>query len=635
MASAQDSRSRVSQGLPTETWLQIIHHCAEVLSLGEMMKLRRVNRGFNRMVMEAILESDILRNAAYWDPVLEEKILYDDDEDDGGVSYPALRESSTNSESDSDADDYSRQATLYTSEGSDDSDLDGPRRRVPHVISDSEDSGNSEYETELFLDDCSQEQDGPPDRLTPSEDFWIMHLTNRTMGRIKTKPPKRDHMLLKKVAEYLWELKLREKDFKHTPPTHEFEEVVREVCKGAVKYGCIYDRREFFIGHEPPSLVGVPFQMDDSLECFRDALIPVAIYLNDVTLLEKILSREYPTLSPNQSSLETTQPLTGEDGEECPPFKCRVPCEDIEFDGQRKSFGQPIDGRTLIRLGNPIKVAIRTGNIDFCSILLRSLVESFYTEFDLCRADIVTESSSPDKLDFLRLAIETGPPIAKDRIVLPPLWVRLDMGSRIGPESRSFAGVELSKILESTTSLEIFDLAYAAIMAGYQDIAGVWWTKEPRNDRLTPQRETLKSWGNKRIQRAVIDNCMPIVKRLLELGYNLGPSYSADELKEEYEEKAQYVIDSQQTRDIALPIAAKSGDLELAQLLLEAGADAKRKNVRKAIRIAMDQNNQEMLRILTSDDYSESLLNQKAKIRWRRELEAEGKRDMLSRLEMM
>ena len=57
------------------------------------------------------------------------------------------------------------------------------------------------------------------------------------------------------------------------------------VCEVAVKYGYIYDRRDFFIGHEPPSLVDWPFQLDEPFEFFRDALITVAIYLNDVTLL--------------------------------------------------------------------------------------------------------------------------------------------------------------------------------------------------------------------------------------------------------------------------------------------------------------------------------------------------------------
>ncbi|KAF4949307.1 hypothetical protein FSARC_13514 [Fusarium sarcochroum] len=539
MAATQDPRPHVPQILPTETWLQIIHQCAETLSLGEMVKLRRVNRDFNRMAMEAILESDILHNAAYWDPILGETILYDSEDEEGEVFYPPLRESSTDSDFDFDYADYSGLPALYPSDDSDD----------------------SEGESELFLDESSQEEDNPPAKLTPSEEFWIMHLTARTMGRTKTKPPTRDHMLLKKVADYIWEWKLRQKTAQDTLSTNEFEDVVRKVCEVATKYGYIYDRRKFFIGNEQPGFVAGSFQLDEPLAFFRDALITVAIYLNDITLLESVLSREYPIPSPEQSSSATQLVSTGKDPEEPPPFKCRVPYEDIKIDGQRKSFGRPTCGRTLIRLGNPTKVSVQTGNIQCASILLQSLAKYPYRELAECRADIVTESSSPDKLDFLRLAIENGPPIAQDQIVLPPLWVSMDIANgHDGATRRSLAGVKLGRLLQSTTSLEVFDLAHAAIMAGYQDLEGVWWTKEPRNYRLTPWRETLSSWGTRRIQRAVLDNCMPIIKRLLQLGYNLGPSYSAAELQEESEGAVQNIIDSQQTRDIALPIAAKSGD---------------------------------------------------------------------------
>ncbi|KAF4450061.1 hypothetical protein F53441_6766 [Fusarium austroafricanum] len=527
-----------------------------------MMSLCRVNKAFYHMTMEAIEESDILRHVGYWDPICRKPFFYESDQDND------------------DPFDY---------------DDDESELGLPHWFRPS-------YSADI-----------------PSNTFWINYLMKRTLGKIKKTRPTRDHLLLRKVAEYIWRYKSRGA----TCSEITFESVMRTVCEAAVYHGYIYDRRQFFIGVEELYFDFAALHLDESCATFRDALIVMAVYMNDMDLLEDVLSQEYSFTCPNDIGYpQWRQP-------EDPPFDSRYPPVQRQIEW-KNGFKPPYCGKSLIRLGNAIKVAVQTDNME-CTLVLLQCLTNHMVSLRYCREDIVTEVSLPRQIDFLRLAIESGPCLTENYIILPTLEDQIEMQPRGMPGSRCRGGVEISKMLEKTTNLEIFNLAYDAILAGYIERERVWWI--PLNLRY--EFDTLASWGVRRLQRAVLHDCLPIAQRLLELGYNLGPTRSLEELKEESRDDAEYMIDRERTRDTALPIAARRGNLEMVKLLFEAGAQKNRKNVRKAIRIAMEQENKEMLEILMSKGNSVGLLNKKAKRRWGRDLKDQGRQDMLAWLEMM
>jgi hypothetical protein len=72
-------------------------------------------------------------------------------------------------------------------------------------------------------------EDSETGQLTPNNDFWTMHLMTRIMGKIRTKPPTRDHILLKKVATYIWQWKLNNSTPRSTSTEAEFADEVHIV----------------------------------------------------------------------------------------------------------------------------------------------------------------------------------------------------------------------------------------------------------------------------------------------------------------------------------------------------------------------------------------------------------------------
>ncbi|KAF4953336.1 hypothetical protein FGADI_6102 [Fusarium gaditjirri] len=590
------SQDHLPSFLPTEIWLHIIQQCTVSLSLAETLKLCRVSKAFKLMTIEVILESDMLNNVGFCDPVRKKTIFYHTVDNDHRSSYPPLLE---NVSDDDDANPEPETPDLDRPLSPSPPDVD--REPPEHVICSAK---------ELFTSGSS---------VVPSDDFWVMYLTARTLGRIRTKPPTRDHVLLLKVAKNIYQHMQR-------ASSHiELEDVVRMVCEVAVKHGYIYSHPDFYLKNESQAFDASALDLDESCGSFRDALVAMAVYLNDLPLLEHTLSSEDSILCPFHE-----QPLSTEDSqlEASQSFQTPIPQAGHRIDG---GFGflPPKCGKSLIRLANPVKLAVKLDKMECIALLLKS-VSDIQCELDLYRTEIVTEVSLPEQIEFLRVAIKSGRPLTRYRFITPSVTDILWMNGRTGVFTRSLAGIKLSKILDTTTDLGVFNLVYDAILDCYNENEGVWWVKG-----FSGGADTLSSWGLRRLQRAVLKDCLPIVRRLVELGYALGPTRSIEELDDEYPRVAAGIIDGERTIDVALPIAVKRGNLEMVKLLFMAGAQRKRKNVRKAMRIAMEQGNHEMLEVLTSQGSPAGLLNRKAKRRWRRELKKAGQQDMLKWLEMM
>ncbi|KAI6753993.1 hypothetical protein HG530_013169 [Fusarium avenaceum] len=584
--------------------------------------------------MEALLESDELRCVGYWDPIRKLTVRYkrkvikehlvctlgdndtdtDDDTDNdsntGSVSpHGALPHVSTPPD---DLEQTSSDAAV--SEGQEWSDSDGSEE--PEVSVESSESEDS--------DDSSEADSFGTEQLTPDQDFWIKLLKARTMGKIRTKPPTRDHVLLKNVAEYVWQWNIDKDSHQDAPTEIDFEDIVRAVCEVAVKYAYIHDRRAFFVGDEARGSEVKSTVIDESCAVFRDALLNVAVFLNNTNLLENILSKRYTVLCLDHSVTNFT---SNENKKHQAPFQPRIPRVEKVSRHRSAAFKPPDFGNSLIRLGNPVKVAVQTGNMQCASMLLNSL-KGDLSELNLCREDIITAASLPARIEFLRLAIDVGPPLIAYNIRLPSLTDHLFLFGRSYLSTRSRAGVALSQILETTTDLEVFNLAYNTILAGYNEEEGVWWTKPPK--AFSYAALTLSSWGTKRIQRAVLDDCLPIVERLFQLGYSLGPNHSLAEANDENRDLVKYLIDSEITRDKALLTAVWNCNVRMVELLFKQGAGRNHKSVRKAIYagiyIASTGGSTEMLRLITTQPGLEGLFNQGYRRSFRRDFDVEGRR---------
>ncbi|KAF5571364.1 altered inheritance of mitochondria 6 [Fusarium phyllophilum] len=561
-----------------------------------MLKLCRISKAFKLLTIEAILESNMLDNVGYWDPMRKQTIFYHMVPFDRPFLYPPLLENvsdddDTNSELETPDLDRPLSPSLP----------EGDQEQLQHDIL-------SEKELLTF---CSS--------VVPTDDFWAMYLTARTLGRIRSKPPTQDHVLLLKVAEHIYQY------MQQTSSQIELEDIVRGVCEVAVKHGYIYSHPDFYLKNETPVFDATEFQLDESCAVFRDALAAMAVYLSDNTLLENTISNEDPILCPfHYRALSTSHGLP----KVLASFQTPIPQAGRIVDNQL-GFMPPKCGKSLMRLANPVKLAVQLDKMECVTLLMKS-VSDRERELDVYRNDIITKVSLPDQIEFLRVAIETGRPLTRYRLIAPSIADMIWMTGRTGLSSRSPAGIKLSKMLETTTNLEVFNLIYDAILEGYNEDEGVWWTKG-----LSSGADTLATWGLRRLERAVLDDCLPIVRRLVELCYSLGPTRTIEDLEDEEPDVVVDIINGERTVDVALPIAVKTGNLEMVNLLFMAGGQNKRKNVRKAMRIAMEQGNHEMLEVLTSQGCPAGLLNRKAKQRWKKDLENLGKQNMLKWLEMM
>jgi hypothetical protein len=549
-----------------------------------MMELCLVNKDFYHMGMEAIFETDILEDAVYWDPVRGTKVFYEKKMEDEGYTYPCLLDALIDL--------------------TDDEDDDPPRYfRVQPTL-----SGDLLRDSLMF-------------DFTLSNEFWIRFLTARTLGKIKTKPPTRDHIVLKDIAERMRQYKVDQHLSCNTTPEGE----IRVVCEIVVKYGYIHDRRDFFIGDRSDDDFISPSCLDETCAVVRDGLLSLAIYYDEPEILRKILSKEQLVACPKhfEDKRSNIDQSSDEEAERLAPYTPWLPGVAPITYNKKSEFRPPECGRSLLRLANPPILAVHMDNMNCASILLDSIT-GHSDQQEIVRNDIINESTTPERLHWLRFAINSGPSLTKYSIVLPGLQHEIDWFGRTDYSGRKQAAINLSKILDKTKSVEVFDVVYDAILAGLSEKEGVWWTKT--SYRHSYGAHSLASWGTARIHRAVVDDCMPLVKRLVELGYHLGPTHTAEELQDE---RVKTLMDSEKPRDISLQLSTSRGDLEMVELLFDIGAEKNRKNVRKAIRIAMEQNNLAILQVLMEKGNPRGLLNKRHKRRWRQELEERGQHDML------
>ncbi|KAH7198976.1 uncharacterized protein B0J16DRAFT_331443 [Fusarium flagelliforme] len=568
--------------LPNEIHLQILYRCAESFSLREMMQVCFVNKAFYQMGMEAIYESDsILQYAVYWDPVRRAKAFYEEIVEKEEYTYPCLLDESTEFD---DEDDYDYLPRYFRAQADGAEDEAEPFAKSPFVL------GN---------------------------EFWIRLLTARTLGKIRTKPPTEDHAVLNTIAEHMMQYAQLHK----SPCITSQEDAVRVVCEVAVKHGYIHDRRDFFIGQAAPEETLIT--LDETCCVVRDGLLGVAVYLNEPDIFKTILLKEQKVTCPShqQDGQNPDQSSEGESGR-LPTFT--YPHVRIDNEWIPKScFQRPECGRSLIRLSNPVVLAVQTDNMTCASILLDNLPEES-SDREHVISDIIKVSGTPDKLKWLQYAINSDLTLTKFNIIGTDLHSYLERFGHTGWGSRKHGAKELSNILDTTTSLEVFNSAYNAIMVGNIEEEGVWWTKSTYKHEYGAHN--IRSWATARIHRAVLDDCMPIVKRLVELGYHLGPNHSAKDLEDE---EVQTLVDSEKPRDISLPLAVSRGDMEMVQLLFKIGAERNRKNVRKAIWVAMEQDRRDILEVLMEKGHPDELLNQRIKKIWIQKLKALGKEDML------
>ncbi|KAF4987757.1 hypothetical protein FGRMN_10181 [Fusarium graminum] len=545
-----------------------------------MMLLCRVNKAFHKMSMEAILESDILRGVGYWDPMRGRTCWYESKGKRRRIHPVTCHLVDSDSETESE----SILPSWYTS-------YPPPQERF---FSDSSGDISDEASSEgsISSDWCEDDEESEIGNPVPTDEFWITHLMTRTMGRIKSRPPTRDHFLIKSVAEYIWNCRLGDKVFQSLPTGTEFEDVVRTVCKVVIKYGYTLDRRAFFLSNESKVFGSESFAMNESCPVFRDALITVAVFVEEAALLENILSQEYSHGCPHQD-LEKLLLNKKDVGNRLSHYRFpRVSADELA------ECYPPECVTNLIKLESPVKVAVETGNIHCASIILHSLADHRH-ELYLGREEIITTVSLPKQVDFLRLAIESGPPLTAYNIVAPSLHDHLWMHSRGEPDTRTKAGVILSKMLETTTDLVVFDLAYKAVLAGYVEEEGVWWTVPPES--FGEPADTLSSWGARRLQRAVLDDSPRIVQRLLQLGYSSLSAKSLAESKQVTLDLASYLVINEATQGMRFPDTDRLGRFSVQERFF-GGHRRRRKFILKVIRLAIEQRSTEMRRILDAGD---------------------------------
>ena len=561
------------------------------------MQVCYVSKTFYQMGMEAIYESDILQDAVYRDPVRGTKVFYENCVENEGYTYPCLLDGWTDTD-DEDEDDHDYLPRYFRAQVQADDTED--KRELPTNIIESQ--------------------------FVPSNEFWIKFLTDRTLGRIRTKPPTIDHVVLKTIADHMLQYLQHQSSSRIATQ----EDAIRIVCEVAVKHGYIYDRRDFFDGEKSRDLTWIldetyTWELDETCSVVHDGLLGVAVYINEPNIFKRIvLNQRFIVCPRHEQDSRILEQSSGAEIPHTPSFSYPVVRPDGPDDDNilRAGFRDPECGRSLIRLSNPVALAVQTDNMTCVSIMLDNMPE-VGRDRDNVVSDIIKVSRTPDKLKWLQYAIDSCPTLTKFNIITPDLRYHLDNFGRTGYDTRKHGAKLLSEILDTTTSLEVFDVAYNATMAGYNEEEGVWWTK--MTYRYSYAAHSIRSWGTARTHRAVLDDCMPIVKRLVELGYHLGPNFSSEDLEDE---TVQTLVDSEKPRDISLPLAVSRGDMEMVQLLFKIGAERNRKNVRKAIWIAMEQDRRDILDLLMEKGHTDGLLNQRLNKIWIQKLKALGKEDM-------
>ncbi|KAM5356889.1 hypothetical protein ACJ41O_003535 [Fusarium nematophilum] len=473
------------------------------------------------------------------------------------------------------------------------------------------------YESRVFLRPNRASRRGPP------PEFWTTYVTLRVLDRVRNEKPAEQHFAIKRIAEgilaRMTQDPLEEESEEERP---DLEGMVRLVSDLVVRRGRFHTGgralTSFFVGMSQYKL-----QRGEGCGWFRDALITVAAHLGRVSLLEGLLNDGSETACQAHGAYldigrksQDGAPLSR------PPFNCRP--KYVFFHHYTDSYLSRCQAPNLPNfwLGSPIAAAVRTGHIGCVVALLRSQTEH-PTELLTCRADVIFHASIHGRADLVRLAIRYGPPLSECQ----GLWATASPG--VHQTRVRCALAQIVQVMSMMNDLEIFDLLYPLLTLGCKMHQPVWWHY---------QGDDFGCWGMRKLQRAIGCGRLPMVKRLLGLGFKLGLHPLVEPIEKGHVDVVFYLIEAGARLDGALAAAVrqgKPGKAPMLTYLLERGAGRNKETMQMAIREAMWSGSEEMVRLLVDKGRGRGVFNKSAKAGLRRDLEKGGLENMVKLMNIL
>ncbi|KAJ3528825.1 hypothetical protein NM208_g10031 [Fusarium decemcellulare] len=487
------------------------------------------------------------------------------------------------------------------------------RKHIKYLDDDDSDSEDqsSEYNFVPPLADDDDDDCLDATERAQKNGFWTDYVAARVFDRVKTKKPSYHHLFIRSVAERIlkWRTNQRREegvDDTGVRPDAELEQIVHQVSGLAVCFGYDYERQEDFLEATRTNYSHVQGSPpDESCLLFKNALISAAVYLDEKALLKYLLQSDTADDVDDDSESEESE-LSDSDG-----LKTTLP-----WDPRRQGFGRfPARDfawrrcrcvQTCLWVGSPAEIAVQTGNMECAILLMRNMAE-YSDELDRCKLSMIVEAVRLQKLDFVAMVVETKPPLR--------------------PCSRLYYMYrDLYGIVETTTEPRVFDLLYPIVSKTCKMGEFPWWQ---------PYGPEFKTWGLRRLRRAVDDGCLPIVKTLLSFKFKLEQQPMVRAIQKGHENIVRYFVSIGASFEGALAAAAEEGNLEMARFLLENGGGKAIKDLRKAVWVAMMDNHEDIARLIIDSARNRRLLGGSKKAEWKRELESRGRDNMLGLLELM
>ncbi|RSL68038.1 hypothetical protein CEP54_002967 [Fusarium duplospermum] len=451
--------------------------------------------------------------------------------------------------------------------------------------------------------------------------FWVDYLTARVMNKVLTLEPSSEHLWLKAIAERILEWREEERARGDRPDwsmqnEDELESIVHQIVEFAVLHGEFTEPLNFYLGLRTCGASRVPLLvLNEDCGLFRDALLAVAVYLNEITFLQdrlgagsKVTCTHHPPLEKHKRHYRLA------------PFNCR-PTYTNYSTGRFSRNPSGREDAARFTFGSPITIAMRLGRNQCLSALIKSLAE-FPTELLLCRAEIFREADRISKLEYMYLAVEADPPFT----ACPAIRLR-DYGTY--NDTRKKQAIRIFRdFFETTTMLEVFDLLYPIMTANCEPGKTPYWEYYQTADDFA-------RWGTKRMYKAIKDGSLPIVKRLVQLKFSTGPQPMVEALESGYDCMVEYFLSLGVRLDGALAVTARSGNMQMAQYLLDRGAGNNKESVQNAVVNAMVDGNEEMVMFLIEKARAKGVLNKTEKADLKRLLGCKRKPEMLPLLKLL
>ncbi|KAM0425473.1 hypothetical protein ACHAPT_009262 [Fusarium lateritium] len=443
--------------------------------------------------------------------------------------------------------------------------------------------------------------------------FWVDYLTARVLNKVPTLSPSSEHLWLKAIADRIMEWREEERARRDRPDSRmkhqdELESLVRQISKIVVYNGYFHEPLTFFLGLRTCGSPRLPIMvMDESCGLFRDSLLAVAVYLNEVTFLQDRLDAGSKGTCKHHAPIEESGRRHHR-----PPFNCQP---DYARDLSPRRFRSPSgEDDTRFAFGSPILIAMQCDNTKCAAALLQSLAD-FPSELLVCRAEMIREADRLYKLEYMHMAIQADPPFTEC-----PEIRTLNYGYN---RTRSEQAVDtFCNFFNDTTSLEVFDLLYPPMTANCRPGETPFWERYETMDDFV-------RWGTKRMYRAVRKGALPIVKRLVELKFSIGPQPMVEALEGGWPCMVEYFLSLGARLDGALAVPARAGNTQMVQLLLDKGAGENREGIRNAVEAAMLEGNEDMVRFLVEKTRAKGAFNKKTKANLKRHLEWRNMTEML------